>query len=380
MAQEINSKAHIAIAVFSVSTVAAICYTFVGWMGYRSVALVLLLVVSILATRLSLLSIVIAAVVSAGVWDYFFIPPQFAFHISSGEDILFIAMYFIVALLNGIINYRLRQLEQMKNKHEERLKAIKLYNTLFSSLSHELRTPIAAILGASDALQEQDAILSETQKKELLSEISAGSLRLSEQVENLLNMSRLDAGIVKAKFAWCDITDLIFGVVEKLKSEGSKHPVEVVIPDEFPLVQLDFGLMEQTLQNLLSNAFRHTPEGTTIRISATILNDKAGYFEQNSPDSTSRTSIHHTQNTYRLLIEVSDNGPGFPASEIEYAFDKFYRYPSTKANGTGLGLFIVKGFTEAQGGDVTLSNKTGGGTKFTLEYNTEILSQAVHHG
>ena len=168
MAQEINSKTHIAIAVFSVITVAAICYTLVDWMGYRSVALVLLLVVSILATRLSLLSIVIAAVVSAGVWDYFFIPPQFAFHINRGEDILFIVMYFIVALLNGIINYRLRQLEQMKNKHEERLKAIKLYNTLFSSLSHELRTPIAAILGASDALQEQDAILSEIQKKELI--------------------------------------------------------------------------------------------------------------------------------------------------------------------------------------------------------------------
>jgi two-component system, OmpR family, sensor histidine kinase KdpD len=120
MAQEINSKTHIAIAVFSVITVAAICYTLVDWMGYRSVALVLLLVVSILATRLSLLSIVIAAVVSAGVWDYFFIPPQFAFHINRGEDILFIVMYFIVALLNGIINYRLRQLEQMKNKHEER--------------------------------------------------------------------------------------------------------------------------------------------------------------------------------------------------------------------------------------------------------------------
>jgi two-component system, OmpR family, sensor histidine kinase KdpD len=377
MAQEINSKAHIAIAVFSVSTVAAICYTFVGWMGYRSVALVLLLVVSILAMRLNLLSVVIAAVVSAGVWDYFFIPPQFAFHISSGEDILFIAMYFIVALLNGIINYRLRQLEQMKNKHEERLMAIRLYNTLFSSLSHELRTPIAAILGASDALQEQDAILSETQKKELLSEISAGSLRLSEQVENLLNVSRLDAGIVKAKFAWCDITDLIFGVVEKLKSEGSNHPVEVIIPDDFPLVQLDFGLMEQTIQNLLSNAFRHTPEGTTIRISATILNDRTGYFDQNTSSSINKTSIHHM---HRLLIEVTDNGSGFPASEMEYAFDKFYRYPSTKASGTGLGLFIVKGFTEAQGGNVTLSNKTGGGTKFTLEYNTEILSQAVHHG
>ncbi len=367
-----NQTQQITTAILAVAATAALCYPFTDFIGYRSVALILLLVVSVLAMRMRLAAVVIAAIAGALVWDYFFIPPHFTFTIGSGEDVLLLVMYFIVALLNGVINYRVRQFEQVKTQKEERENVIKLYNALFNALSHELRTPIAAILGAADTLLENDAALSISQKKELLSEISTGSLRLSEQVENLLNISRLDAGTISPKKAWCDVADLIFGTAEKLKKDSKNHRVEISVPDDFPLVQLDFGLTEQTLQNLLANAFRHTPDGTRIEISAKILNDISGHFENTESVAENLKPVNDTTKS-RLQIEILDNGPGFPHEEIGHVFDKFYRPKNTKADGTGLGLFIVKGFTEAQGGTVFLTNRAGGGAKFTLEFPTIIL-------
>lgn len=374
-----NQNRQIPFAIVVVVLVAALCYPFSGIIGYRSVALILLLVMSVLAMRMSLRAVLIAAIVSALVWDYFFIPPFFTFTIGNGEDLLLIIMYFIVALLNGTINYRVRQLEQVKNQKEEREKALQLYNTLFNALSHELRTPIATILGAADALQENEASLSESHKRALLGEIAVGALRLSGQVENLLNMSRLEAGTIQARKEWCDVADLINGALEKLNREGQYHKVDTSIPEDLPLVQLDFGLTEQTLQNLLSNAFRHTPAGTRIIISANIFSDLSGHFED-MPTASGAAKPVRDDRMYRLVIDVMDNGPGFPETEISRAFDKFYRYENTQADGTGLGLFIVRGFTEAQGGEVSLSNLMDGGAKFTLEYPTIILNQATHHG
>lgn len=365
-------------AILTVSVVAAVCYPFTDFIGYRSVALILLMVVSVLAMRMRLSSVLIAAVVSALVWDFFFIPPKFTFSVGSGEDVLLLFMYFVVALLNGVINYRIRQFEQIKSQKEERENVIKLYNTLFNALSHELRTPIAAILGAADTLQENDTDLSVSQKKDLLSEISAGSLRLSEQVENLLNVSRLDAGTISPKKAWCDVADLIFGTVEKLKIEAKNHPVEISVPENFPLVQLDFGLTEQTLNNLLANAFRHTPDGTRVQVSAKILHEISGHFENTELTVEKVKPVNDTTKS-RLHIEILDNGPGFPPDEIDHVFGKFYRPKNTICDGTGLGLFIVKGFTEAQGGTVFLTNRAGGGAKFILEFPTITLNQTVQH-
>lgn len=368
----------ISLAILAVAAVAAACFPFSEVVGYRSVALILLLVVSVLALRMSLAAVLVAAVVSALVWDFFFIPPHFTFTIGSGEDVLLLLMYFIVALLNGVINYRIRQFEQEKNRRAERENALKLYGTLFNSLSHELRTPIAAILGAADTLQENEARLSVSQKKELLDEIAAGSLRLSEQVENLLNMSRLETGVIAAKKEWCDMADLLFGTVKKLELEGKNHSVELSIPEDFPLVRLDFGLTEQVVQNLLANAFRHTPDGTKVFISVKMQKVIAGHFEKNRAAAEDLQPVKDVI-THRLEIEISDNGPGFPADEIDRAFDKFYRPEQARADGTGLGLFIVKGFTEAQGGEVLLHNRVGGGSRFVLEFPTAILNQTFHY-
>lgn len=366
--------------LFSTSTVlgvAAVCYPFAGLIGHHSVALILLLAVSVLAMRLSLTAVLSAALLSALVWDFFFIPPYFTFTIGSGEDVLLMVMYFIVASLNGVINYRMRQLEQVKREKTDREKSLKLYNTLFSSLSHDLRTPIAAVLGAADILLDKHTQLSEIQREELTREISKGALRLNEQVENLLNMSRIEAGGIQPKPAWCDLEELIYGVIQKTGAEAENHRITVSIPEGFPLVQLDFGMTAQLLQNLLTNAFRHTPAGSKIHISARIDVENSGHFETND-DETDMNLIKSVPQ-YKLRLELSDDGDGFPEEEIDAVFDKFYRPSNTKADGTGLGLYVVRGFTEAQGGEIRLQNLPGKGARFTLEFPTTLLQQSFSH-
>lgn len=375
MANEKTGR-QIFLSTVAVLAVAAACYPFSALIGHHGVALLLLLVVSVLAMRQGLPAVLTAAILSALVWDFFFIPPHFTFTISSGEDVLLIVMYFIVALLNGIINYRLRQMAQLRRETEERERSIQLYNALFNSLSHDLRTPIAAVLGAADTLQESASQLSEAQRTALLREISTGALRLNEQVENLLNMSRIEAGVLHPRREWCDLSDLIHGVIHKLPPDPDDKKIIVEMPEDMPLVQLDFGLTAQTLQNLLFNARRHTPAGTQIKVAARVLPEVRGHFE--ADDSAEGLHSVADRDLYRLVLEVSDTGPGIPEAEIAQVFDKFYRSGTTKADGTGLGLFVVRGFTEAQGGEVGLHNIPNSGACFTLEIPTPVLHQTVH--
>ncbi len=366
----------ILLAALTVAAVAGACFPFAEAIGYRSVALILLLVVSVLAMRLSLAATLVAAFLSALVWNFFFVPPHFTLHMDSAEDALFMAMYFIVATLNGIINHRLRQIEAIRSEKIERENALKLYNALFNSLSHDLRTPIAAVIGATDTLRENRTQLTDNQQVALLDEISGGSLRLSEQVENLLNMSRIEAGMIQPKKEWCDARDLLFGIAKKCKPATASHVLEVKITENFPLVQLDFGLTEQVLENLVQNALRHTPDGSQIELSAKIFSDRKGHFEENEKSHELQTVRDEQKNW--LLIEVRDNGKGFPTDEIERVFDKFYRLGDSKTGGSGLGLFIARGFVEAQGVEISLRNLPTGGACFAIEMPTEILNQVMH--
>jgi len=216
----------------------------------------------------------------------------------------------------------------------------KLYKTLFNSISHELRIPIAAIMGSSETLLEQQ--LPESIQKELYSEINTASIRLNRLVENLLNMSRLESGRITPHPDWCDAQDLVNSVSELLKYELESFTFKTHIPNDFPLIYVDFGLMEQVLHNLILNATQHSPKGSLIELRIEIANDN-------------------------LIIKVADRGHGFPETELAHAFDKFYRGKDSKAGGTGLGLSIVKGFVEAHNGTVSASNGEKGGAVFTIK-------------
>lgn len=356
---KISNQKQSIISVATVVLTASVCYLFSDYFGYRNIALILLFVVSILATFMNVFPLLMAAVLSALIWDYFFIPPKFTFHVESAEDILMLGMYFVVALVNAILTNRIRKAEKEANEKEEKEKIIKLYNTLLNSLSHELRTPIATIIGATDTLQENEEKLDIASKKTLVSEISTASLRLNQQVENLLNMSRLESGFLQLHKDWCDVNELVYKVVNEVQANTANRHFDIQIIESLPYFKLDFGIMEQILYNLLINAVTYTPEDTAIHIKVTRFDsDEISLME---PDNVKT----------KLVIVIRDEGKGFPEEEITKVFDKFYRIYTHKTGGTGLGLSIVKGFVEAHEGSIRLKNSSAGGAEFTIAIPTE---------
>jgi two-component system sensor histidine kinase KdpD len=343
--QDIPKTRQYIISVVSIVVVTLLSLALHDFIGYRVVAFMLLVSVALLAMFLDIIPVVVAAVLSALLWDFLFIPPRFTFSIGTTEDRWLLLMYFVIALIHGVLTHRIRMVQREMRKKEAKANAIKYYNTLLNSLSHELRTPITTIIGAADNLTNNKN-LSEATRIDLLNEINTASLRLNQQVENLLNMSRLESGVFQLKKDWVDVRELIYTTVQRLEPAILKFRVDVFVDDNMPLVKLDFGLMEQVLHNLISNAMQHTPEGTDIII-------KADYFEKG------------------LVIEVSDSGKGFPEADIHKVFEKFYRVQGSKPGGTGLGLSIVKGFVEAHHGTVGLKNLPLRGAMFNITIPTE---------
>lgn len=177
---------------------------------------------------------------------------------------------------------------------------------------------------------------------EYAGEIHSAAERLNRLVANLLDMTRLESGMIQPKFDWCDIRDVINSAIKGLDKDLGPNQVTVNVEEGMPLVQLDFGLIEQAITNLLHNAAIHAPQGTAIQV-----------------DASHQDSI--------CQIVVSDAGPGLPAKGAQRVFDKFYRAPTAKTGGTGLGLPIAKGFVEAHKGTITARNRPGGGAEFTIK-------------
>ncbi len=222
----------------------------------------------------------------------------------------------------------------------------RLYKTLFNSISHEFRTPIATIMGMSENLLSP-ASRNRKPDSEIdnLREIHIAAERLNRLVANLLDMTRLESGMIQPKLDWCDIRDIINQSIKGLERELSEHKVNVEVKD-VPLLKLDFVLIEQALTNLIHNALLYTPDGTTITI-ASFIDEKD------------------------CAISVTDEGPGFLESDTEKVFEKFYRATDGKAGGTGLGLTIARGFIDAHHGTITARNRNGGGAEFIIRLPME---------
>lgn len=328
------------LSVFITLVVSGVCFGLSGFMGYRVVALILLLSVSLIGVSLHIGPVLLSAVLSAFIWDFFFIPPRFAFHVHTTEDTILLVMYFVIALLNGIFTYKMRRVEKAARLKEERANSVKLYNTILNSLSHELRTPIAAIIGAIDNLQTNKN-LTQSDSSQLMQEISKAALRLNQQVENLLNISRLESGHIQPKADWCDITEAVYDVVSRVEENNPNKKISISVSHNVPFCLLDKGMLDQVLYNLVNNAAIHTSDETSIRVSA---------------------SCHANL----LEIVVEDDGAGFQQAEMKDVFHKFSRDKNRKNAGRGLGLSIVKGFTEAMSGRVELTRGGLGGACFTV--------------
>jgi two-component system sensor histidine kinase KdpD len=320
--------------------VSAICFGLSGFLGYRVVALILLFTVSLLAVTFDILPVLLAATLSAFIWNFFFIPPRFTFHVYTTEDTILLIMYFVIAMINAVLTYKIRQVEKISRLKEEKANSVKLYNTILNSLSHELRTPLAAIIGATDNLQSNDHLTKED-REQLIAEISKASLRLNQQVENLLNISRLESGHIKPKNDWCDVIELVYNVVNRVEENNPGRRIHISVDQNLPLCSLDKGMLDQVIYNLLNNAAIHTESNSRIDISVTCPVDI-------------------------LNILIEDTGKGFTDIEIKDVFNKFSRSKDLKASSSGLGLSIVKGFTEAMSGNVELEKTNSKGSRFAI--------------
>jgi K+-sensing histidine kinase KdpD len=476
---------HYPLAVLLIAGAALACIPLANTQNYHVVSFILLFVVSLLSTFMGVGPVLLAATLSALAWNFFFIPPHLTFHIDKTEDLLIFGLFFIIALVNGILTTRVRRQEQVAREREKRTNALfqltkelskaggidevlkvaiaeiqnhftiepffvlqdgnnslipegrlrkekrlapaeqdvaawvfsnnrkagaftgnqfmtdytffplkgtrinpgvvavklneplpdeqrsywdtflaqisnalereflgelaqkvrfldesdRLYKTLFNSISHELRIPVATIMGASDSILHSDN--SGQIQAALCQEIFTASLRLNRLIENLLNISRLESGHISVRLDWYDINDLFNKVTADLREELKPFTLRVYIPDDMPMVKIDFGLMEQVLYNLLFNATQYSPGASDIELRA-------------------------DHNNNHLLIEVLDKGPGVPEKDVDNVFKKFFRADGTRTGGLGLGLSIVKGFVEAHSGSVNVSNIMDGGARFSI--------------
>ena len=222
-----------------------------------------------------------------------------------------------------------------------RARTEELRNTLLSSVSHDLRTPLAAIVGSATALLTPDGALTAPQRTDLVRTIQDEAEHLSRLVANLLAMTRLEAGQLAIAREWVPIEEIVGSALVHFGSRLDTRRVDVRIAGEIAMAHVDPVLVEQALVNLIENAVQHTPAGTPIEIVA-------------------------TQDDAWLEVEVLDRGPGLPAGSEARVFDKFFRGPGARAGGSGLGLAICRGVIVAHGGTIEASNRAGGGTVVRL--------------
>lgn len=473
------------LAILIVAGSASLCIPLANTQNYHVVSYILLFVVSLLSTFLGIGPVLLAATLSALVWNFLFIPPHFTFHIDKTEDLLIFGLFFIIALVNGVLTTRVRNQEKVAREREKRTSALfqltrelsrasgmddvlgvaiaeinnhfslnsffilqdgnnilnssgrlqkekklspaeynvaewvftnsrkagaftdnpftvdytfypllgarlnpgvvsiksdkpfldeqlsfwdtflaqisnalereflgefaqkvrfldesdRLYKTLFNSISHELRIPVATIMGASDSIL--NASNPANMQSALCQEIFTASLRLNRLIENLLNISRLESGHISVRLDWCDINDLFNKVTDDLKDDLRPFSLRVHIPEDMPMVKIDFGLMEQVLYNIIFNSTQYAPAASLIGLTADYTDGE-------------------------LIIVVTDKGPGLPESELKNVFKKFFRVDGSKTGGLGLGLSIGKGFVEAHNGQISVDNSDEGGAVFTI--------------
>ncbi|WP_158922259.1 sensor histidine kinase KdpD [Acidisphaera sp. S103] len=210
----------------------------------------------------------------------------------------------------------------------------RLRAALLTSISHDLRTPLASILGSATSLRSQDAILDTATKDSLLGTIIEESDRLNRFIGNLLDMTRLESGALKPRTGLNELSDVIGAALQRAAKILAAHRVAVDLPAGLPMLALDMVLFEQVLFNLLDNAAKHAPAGSLITIQA-------------------------SQDGDTVTLRIMDEGEGIPAGDAERIFEKFYRAggPDRRRAGTGLGLAICRGFVEAMGGTIVAANR-----------------------
>ena len=319
-----------AVAATALCTLAGLAIA--PWLELVNIALLYLLAVVLVALRFTRGPVVAASVLSIAAYNFFFVPPRGTFHVDDPEYLLTFGMMLAVGLIVSRLTEIVRARAQAQADLAIEAETERIRNALLSSISHDLRTPLAVITGSASTLAERGERLPADERAALAHSIYQQARDMSELVTKVLQMTRLESGAMRLERDWDSLNEIAGTVLRRLRERLATHLMMVDLPDDLPLVRVDASLIEQVLANLLENAARHTPPRTLIRLRA------------------------QNQGTH-LVVSVEDFGPGLAEGDLERVFQKFHR-------GAGLGLAICRAIVHLHKGRIWAERLPGVGTAF----------------
>src|SRR5262245_57638294 len=314
-----------------------------------NIAMLYLLAVVVVALRFSRGASAAAAVLCVAAFDFVFVPPYLSFAVNDAQYLVTFGIMLAVGLVISGLAESARREEQARAELASRAEAERLRSTLLSSISPDLRTPLAVMSGASSSLVESGERLAAEERRALAQSIFDQTRAMSDVMGNVLQMTRLDTGALTLKRDWASLGEIAGAALDRLEARLAQHRVMVDLPADLPLVRVDAVLIEQVLANLLENAAKHTPAGTLVRLRAAARDGE-------------------------LVVSVEDFGAGLAPEQFERVFAKFSRRTQEgTAGGIGLGLAICRAVVQLHQGRIWAEQQPGGGTAFRFTLPLEAL-------
>jgi K+-sensing histidine kinase KdpD len=312
------------------------------------VGAIYLIPVLIAAMRWGLAPALLAALTSIGASAFFFYPPIYSFQVHDWEQLVDLILFTIVAVVTSQLVVSLRRQAEIADRaiQEARVRSETdhLRDALIGSVSHELRTPLASILGATTVICSSPVVRADSRIAALADVVRAEAERLNNDIQNLLDASRISSEGVRPRLEWAEPADIVNSALERCRTRLAGHPVEVQLFDELPLVQVDAVLIEQALGQVLDNAGKYSAPGSRIKLDGRLDREQ-------------------------IVLSVTDEGLGLAPEEKARLGERFFRGSRHVATipGSGLGLWIAKAFLRANGGDLeATSDGTGRGLSVSI--------------
>ena len=337
---------------YALAAGAAVLCTLVGYamrprFDLVNVAMVYLLAVVIIALRFTRGPSIAAAVLGVVAFDVLFVPPQGALTVDDVQYLLTFAIMLAVALIISRLVESVHRQAAAQAALEIEAETERIRSTLLASISHDLRTPLAVMAGASSSLEQGGERLTAAERNALAKSIFDQAREMSEHVAKLLQMTRLELSAIRLDRDWASLAEIVGTVLARLAERLAMHRVIVDLPDDLPLIRVDATLIEQALTNLLENCAKHTPPATVVRVRA-------------------------QRSDGEIVISVEDYSDGLAERDVERVFAKFHR-GSVEGPGTGLGLglAICRSIVRLHGGRAWAERVPGGGTAFRFTLAVE---------
>ncbi len=312
-----------------------------------NIAMVYLLAVVLVALHHARGPAILTSVLCITAFDVLFVPPAGTFTVDDLQYVFTFAIMLTVGLVISHLVAGVRRQAREQAALEVAAETERIRSALLASISHDLRTPLAVMAGASSTLAEAADKLSSSERQALAQSIFEQSRDMAERVTKVLQMTRLETGEIRIDRDWTSIAEVASSALDRTSERLASHRVIVELPNDLPLVRVDAALVEQALANLLENAAKHTPAGTVVRLCA-------------------------RQRAHELVVSVVDHSGGPSEVDVERIFQKFAHGPiETTAGGVGLGLAICRAIVRLHGGDAWAECVPSGGMAFRFSLPIE---------